>query len=56
MHRYSYEDGARLLVSPLALPELSLAQAMRIIPRRGADDKMPACRMGIYRDVGEWCE
>lgn len=32
MHRYSYEDGARLLVSPMALPELSLAQAMRIVP------------------------
>jgi CRP-like cAMP-binding protein len=43
MHRYSYEDGARLLVSPLALPELTFAQALQIVPymkltiaRRGA--------------------
>ncbi len=43
MRRYSYEDGARLLVSPLALPELTLAQALAIVPymkltiaRRGA--------------------
>jgi CRP/FNR family cyclic AMP-dependent transcriptional regulator len=32
MHRYSFEDGARLLVSPLALPELTPAQALRIVP------------------------
>jgi CRP/FNR family transcriptional regulator, cyclic AMP receptor protein len=32
MSRYSYEDGARLLLSPLALPELTPAQAMRIVP------------------------
>ena len=32
MHRYSYEDGARLMVSPLALPDLALADALRIVP------------------------
>jgi CRP/FNR family transcriptional regulator, cyclic AMP receptor protein len=32
MRRYSFEDGARLLVSPLALPELTPAQALKIVP------------------------
>lgn len=32
MQRYSFEDGARLLVSPLALPELTFAQALEIVP------------------------
>ncbi len=32
MHRYSYEDGARLLLSPPALPELTFEQALRIVP------------------------
>jgi CRP/FNR family cyclic AMP-dependent transcriptional regulator len=43
MHRHTYEDGARLLVSQLALPDLTPDQAMRIVPnmtltlaRRGA--------------------
>jgi CRP-like cAMP-binding protein len=31
-HRFSYEDGARLLVSELALPELAPADALRIVP------------------------
>lgn len=33
MHRFTYEDGARLLTSELALPDLSLADAMSIVPR-----------------------
>lgn len=43
MHRHSYRDGARLLMSPLALPDLTPEQALRIVPymkltlaRRGA--------------------
>jgi len=32
MRRHSYEDGARLLISPLALPDLTPAQALRIVP------------------------
>ena len=32
MRRYSYEDGARLLVSDLALPDLSPADAMQVVP------------------------
>jgi len=32
MQRFSYEDGARLLVSDLALPELAPADALRIVP------------------------
>ena len=32
MHRYTYEDGARLLVSQLALPDLTPDQALRIVP------------------------
>lgn len=32
MQRYSFEDGARLLLSPLALPELSFDQALEIVP------------------------
>jgi CRP-like cAMP-binding protein len=43
MHRYSFEDGARLLTSPLALPDLTPAQALQVVPfmkltlaRRGA--------------------
>lgn len=32
MHRFTYEDGARMLTSELALPDLSLADAMRIVP------------------------
>jgi CRP-like cAMP-binding protein len=42
-HRYTYHDGARLLVSELALPDLKPEQALRIVPymkltlaRRGA--------------------
>ncbi|HWI84170.1 cyclic nucleotide-binding domain-containing protein [Ramlibacter sp.] len=31
-HRYSFEDGARLLRSELALPELSPGEAFRIVP------------------------
>lgn len=31
-HRFSYEDGARLLISELALPELTPAEALRIVP------------------------
>jgi CRP-like cAMP-binding protein len=31
-HRFSYEDGARLLVSELALPDLTAAQALRVVP------------------------
>lgn len=29
---FSYEDGAELLISPLALPDLSLAQALQVVP------------------------
>jgi CRP-like cAMP-binding protein len=43
MQRYTYEDGARLLVSQLALPDLTLDQALQVVPsmnltlaRRGA--------------------
>ena len=43
MHRYTYEDGARLLVSQPALPDLTPAQALRVVQfmtltlaRRGA--------------------
>jgi len=43
MHRHTYKDGARLLTSPLALPDLTLEQALRVVPsmkltlaRRGA--------------------
>jgi len=43
MQRYTYEDGARLLVSELALPDLTLEQALQVVPsmkltlaRRGA--------------------
>ena len=32
MHRFTYEDGARLLTSELALPDLSLADALTIVP------------------------
>ena len=32
MQRYSYEDGARLLVSDLALPELTTEEALRVVP------------------------
>lgn len=32
MRRYSYEDGARLLVSDLALPDLSPPDALRVVP------------------------
>ena len=32
MQRFSYEDGARLLVSDLALPDLAPADALRIVP------------------------
>jgi len=32
MQRYSYEDGARLLVSDLALPELTTDEALRVVP------------------------
>jgi CRP-like cAMP-binding protein len=32
MHRFTYEDGARLLTSELALPDLSLADAISIVP------------------------
>jgi CRP-like cAMP-binding protein len=32
MQRYSYEDGARLLVSDLALPELTTDEALRLVP------------------------
>lgn len=32
MQRYSYEDGARLLKSDLALPDLSLVDALKIVP------------------------
>ena len=32
MHRHTYEDGARLLLSPLALPDLTPNQALRIVP------------------------
>ena len=32
MHRYSFEDGARLLTSSLALPDLTPAQALRVVP------------------------
>lgn len=32
MHRHSYRDGARLLVSPQALPDLTPEQALRIVP------------------------
>lgn len=32
MHRYTYHDGARLLISQLALPDLTQAQALRIVP------------------------
>src|SRR5665647_619775 len=31
MHRYTYHDGARLLTSQLALPDLTQAQALRIV-------------------------
>jgi CRP-like cAMP-binding protein len=31
-HRFTYEDGARLLISELALPELTAAEALRIVP------------------------
>ncbi len=43
MHRYTYHDGARLLISQPALPDLTLEEALRIVPymnltlaRRGA--------------------
>ena len=43
MHRHTFEDGARLLVSELALPDLTLDQALQVVPfmnltlaRRGA--------------------
>ena len=43
MHRFTYADGARLLISQLALPDLTPAQALRVVPfmkltlaRRGA--------------------
>jgi CRP-like cAMP-binding protein len=32
MQRHSYEDGARLLISPLALPDLTPHQALRVVP------------------------
>ena len=32
MHRHTYEDGARLLISPLALPDLTPHQALRVVP------------------------
>jgi CRP-like cAMP-binding protein len=32
MQQHSYEDGARLLMSPLALPDLTPHQALRIVP------------------------
>lgn len=32
MHSHSYRDGARLLASPLALPDLTPEQALRIVP------------------------
>lgn len=32
MQRYTYEDGARLLVSDLALPELQPAEALKVVP------------------------
>ena len=32
MQRHSYEDGARLLLSPLALPDLTRAQALKVVP------------------------
>ncbi len=32
MQRYSYEDGARLLMSDLALPDLSPVDALKIVP------------------------
>lgn len=32
MQRFSYEDGARLLVTDLALPDLAPADALRIVP------------------------
>lgn len=32
MNRHSYRDGARLLVSPQALPDLTPEQALRIVP------------------------
>jgi CRP-like cAMP-binding protein len=32
MRRHSYEDGARLLISPLALPDLTPHQALRVVP------------------------
>jgi CRP-like cAMP-binding protein len=31
MQRFSYEDGARLLISDLALPDLPLSEALRIV-------------------------
>lgn len=43
IRQHSYEDGARLLISPLALPDLTPHQALRVVPhmkltlaRRGA--------------------
>ncbi|MCM2252775.1 MAG: cyclic nucleotide-binding domain-containing protein [Ramlibacter sp.] len=30
--QHSYEDGARLLISPLALPDLTPHQALRVVP------------------------
>jgi len=32
MHRFTYEDSARMLTSELALPDLSMADALRIVP------------------------
>lgn len=32
MHRFTYEDGARMLTSELALPDLSMADALRVVP------------------------
>lgn len=50
MHRYSYEDGARLLLSPLALPELTPGQALRVVPYM----KLTAARRGaiLFRAGG----
>ncbi len=49
-HRFSYEDGARLLISELALPELTPAQALRIVPFM----KLTLARAGsvLYRAGG----